>query len=62
MKDLFQEVKQRINLLEYARKFLNIKQMAGKYMAICPFHAEKTPSFHIDHQKDLFYCFRWTGF
>ncbi|MCZ6670475.1 MAG: DNA primase [Acidobacteria bacterium] len=33
------------------------KAGAGKFKALCPFHAEKTPSFHVDGQKQLFYCF-----
>ena len=29
----------------------------GDYWACCPFHQEKTPSFHVDDQKGLYYCF-----
>ena len=29
----------------------------GLYKGLCPFHAEKTPSFTVNTQKQLFYCF-----
>src|SRR6266566_9358073 len=33
-------------------------KLAGKsYKGLCPFHREKTPSFHVDRGKGLFYCF-----
>ena len=33
-------------------------KLAGKsYKGLCPFHREKTPSFHVDRDKGLFYCF-----
>lgn len=30
---------------------------AGNYWACCPFHKEKTPSFHVDDRKGVYYCF-----
>lgn len=30
---------------------------AGNYWACCPFHKEQTPSFHVDDQKGVYYCF-----
>lgn len=35
----------------------DLKQKSGKFMACCPFHKEKTPSFQIDPNLQLFYCF-----
>ncbi len=29
----------------------------GRWKGLCPFHKEKTPSFHVDEEKGLFYCF-----
>jgi DNA primase len=55
--NLFEQIKREISLLNYASKFLSLKQKGNSYSALCPFHAEKTPSFTIDCDKDLFYCF-----
>ena len=35
----------------------DLKQKSGKFMACCPFHKEKTPSFQIDADKQLWHCF-----
>lgn len=35
----------------------DLKQKGGRYMACCPFHKEKTPSFQIDQNKQLWHCF-----
>ncbi len=56
------EIKTRLSLSEVAgakvtwdsRKSNPAK---GDYWAPCPFHAEKTPSFHVDDQKGFYYCF-----
>ncbi len=38
--------------------YLPLKKSTGsKYRALCPFHTEKTPSFYVDADKQLFYCF-----
>lgn len=44
-----------ITLLEYAKRYLELKEYNQQYWSICPFHAEKTPSFNISNNK--FYCF-----
>lgn len=35
----------------------DLKQKSGRFVACCPFHKEKTPSFQIDPNQQLFYCF-----
>ena len=34
-----------------------LKQKSGRFMACCPFHKEKTPSFQIDPEKQFYHCF-----
>lgn len=53
----FEEIKRIIKLSEYARKFLNLKLRSGRFLGLCPFHKEKTPSFNIDPAKELYHCF-----
>ena len=55
--NLFEQVKREVSLFHYASKFLSLKPKGNSYSALCPFHAEKTPSFTIDPDKNLFYCF-----
>ena len=40
---------------EYVR--LRRQGTSGRYTGLCPFHREKTPSFHVDGSKQAFYCF-----
>jgi len=54
-RNVFEEIKKRINLLEYVSKVIHVKPHGNKHIALCPFHSEKTPSFQIE--QDLFYCF-----
>jgi DNA primase len=37
--------------------FVRLEKRGGRYLGLCPFHAEKTPSFSVDREKGFFYCF-----
>jgi DNA primase len=51
-------LKSQIKISEIIAKKISIKhQSSGKFIACCPFHKEKTPSFHIDDQKEFYHCF-----
>lgn len=55
--DLFNEICMSNDIIDYASSFMTIKKNGRNYMACCPFHNEKTPSFSIDRDKQLFHCF-----
>lgn len=55
--ELFNEICMANDIVDYASAFMNIKKNGRTYMACCPFHHEKTPSFSIDRDKQLFHCF-----
>ena len=55
--DLFNEICMANDIIDYASSFITIKKNGKNYMACCPFHNEKTPSFSIDRDKQLFHCF-----
>jgi len=50
-------VRSRADLREIISDYLPLKKSGSRYRALCPFHAEKTPSFYVDAEKQLFYCF-----
>lgn len=53
-----EQIKQRLDLVEFIRQYVPHLKKAGKtWKACCPFHKEKTPSFTVDPEKNLFYCF-----
>lgn len=51
-------VRDRTDIVELVREYVpGLKRVGKSYKARCPFHNEKTPSFHVDGQKGFFYCF-----
>lgn len=55
--DILNQFKNRILLSEFLSRYLDVQKKGNTYVCRCPFHHEKTPSFTINNQKGLFYCF-----
>lgn len=51
------EIKARLNLADMARRYMELRQVSGRWKGLCPFHQEKTPSFSINEQDGFYYCF-----
>lgn len=45
------------NILQVVQEYLPLRKVGRTYKGLCPFHAEKTPSFHVDPDKGFFHCF-----
>lgn len=54
--DLKDEIRRRVDLVDLAGGHIALKKAGRHYKGLCPFHQEKTPSFHIDRDKGLWYC------
>jgi len=52
-----EEVRTAADLVEVAEDYVQLKQSGSRYMGLCPFHDEDTPSFSIDPDQNLYYCF-----
>jgi DNA primase len=50
-------VRAQADLRSIVSDYLPLKKSGTKYRALCPFHSEKSPSFYVDADKQLFYCF-----
>ena len=46
-----------VNIVEEVSGFVKLKKVGQNYSGLCPFHSEKTPSFHVNESKGLYYCF-----
>ncbi len=55
--DVLNEVRNAVDLVELASAYVRLKRSGRGYVGCCPFHKEKTPSFHIDADKQLYHCF-----
>lgn len=52
-----EEVKQRADIVELISEYVTLKKAGRNYVGLCPFHNEKTPSFTVNRDKQMFYCF-----
>jgi DNA primase len=46
-----------VDIVELASEYLTLKKAGRNYLGLCPFHQEKTPSFTVNREKQIFYCF-----
>lgn len=54
---LLEEIKSRTEIVEFISDYVPLKKSGQNYKGICPFHAEKTPSFMVSPTKQIFHCF-----
>src|SRR4028118_2347676 len=51
------ELKNRADLVRIIEPYAPLKKKGANWMACCPFHQEKTPSFSVNPSKEIFFCF-----
>ncbi|MCM1287228.1 MAG: DNA primase [Clostridium sp.] len=55
--DIIEEVRSRNDIVDVIGGYVSLKKQGNSYSACCPFHHEKTPSFHVSRDKQLYHCF-----
>src|SRR3954464_11310866 len=45
------------NIVQVVQEYVPLKRAGTTYKGVCPFHSEKTPSFHVSPDKGVFHCF-----
>lgn len=51
------EVRNAVNIVSLVSEYVTLKKRGRNYVARCPFHTEKTPSFSVSEEKQIFMCF-----
>ncbi|MBM7581840.1 DNA primase [Caldicoprobacter guelmensis] len=51
------EVRERNDIVDVISEYVHLKPQGRGFVGLCPFHAEKTPSFHVNPEKQLYHCF-----
>lgn len=55
--ELISEIVNANDIVSLVSSYVHLKKSGSGYMACCPFHREKTPSFHVSEDKQLYHCF-----
>lgn len=56
-RELIKLIAQKADLISLVEQVVSLKKTGKSYIGLCPFHNEKTPSFHVDPIKNFFHCF-----
>ncbi len=56
--DAKEEIKQKLDIAEVIAEYVTLKPAgSGAFKGLCPFHAERSPSFHVSRERQIFKCF-----
>ncbi len=51
------EINAKVDLLSYVSQYVTLKKQGREYVGLCPFHAERTPSFSVNAEKGVWHCY-----
>ena len=57
MDNQVEEIKQKLNIVDVINRYLPLKKRGHNHIACCPFHGEKTPSFTVSEELQIYKCF-----
>ena len=57
MEDTVTQIKQKLDIVDVVNSYVSLKKSGRNYKAVCPFHSEKTPSFMVSQELQIYKCF-----
>lgn len=55
--ELVEDVRSLVDIIDIVSEHVELRRSGARYVGLCPFHEERTPSFSVDREKQLFHCF-----
>ncbi|HHX73850.1 MAG TPA: DNA primase [Firmicutes bacterium] len=55
--DFIDDIRSRFDIVEIVSQYVQLKRSGRNHFGLCPFHGEKTPSFSVSQEKQIFHCF-----
>ncbi|MEW6412336.1 MAG: DNA primase [Candidatus Zixiibacteriota bacterium] len=55
--ETIEQIRQASDIVQVINEYIRLKKRGRNYQALCPFHTEKTPSFNVSPDKQIFHCF-----
>ncbi|GHP12734.1 DNA primase [Lentilactobacillus fungorum] len=55
--DVIEQIRSQVNIVDVVSQFVQLKQSGKNLFGLCPFHEERTPSFSVSEEKQIFHCF-----
>lgn len=55
--EIINEIRERSDIVELIGSVIDLKKSGSNFKALCPFHGEKTPSFMVSPEKQIYHCF-----
>ena len=52
-----EELNARLDIVDVVSQYVSLNKKGGNYWGLCPFHHERTPSFAVSQDKQIFHCF-----
>ncbi|WP_458412466.1 DNA primase [Schinkia sp. CFF1] len=55
--ETIEEIRNKVDIVEIISEYVQLKKQGRNYFGLCPFHGEKSPSFSVSAEKQIYHCF-----
>ena len=55
--DTIERVREATDIVQIIGEYIRLKKRGKNHIALCPFHTEKTPSFNVNPERQIYHCY-----